>query len=259
MMRLGKLLLASLLLSPVLALAAVPSTVAFSARVADNGSPVTGSQSFTFVLWNDPTAGTAVWTEGPRSITVNDGVVATSLGDVANGGVALPAFNGSTPLWLEVTMGTTVFAPRMAIQTVPYAFSVGSILPNIVPGGVNIPFISSLATGANYGWGATFTPPSNGYCIVAVSITIYNGAVANTSGGPYFRIGVQRGGVSGDDGVFGFYPGPLGANGYANMSRTRVIPVTGGQATAFGCAVLFPPTDWVGDSVDCIVDKMCFY
>jgi hypothetical protein len=119
-----KLTCAALLLWPVLALAGVPQTVAFSARIADAGQPVTGPQNFTFTLWNDPTAvGTTalVWTESQSGVPVSDGVVVASLGDVANGGTALPAFVG-TPLWLEVTMGSTTFAPRIAIQSVPYAF-----------------------------------------------------------------------------------------------------------------------------------------
>jgi hypothetical protein len=122
----SKIIVAAVLLSPVLALAAVPSTVGFAARVADNGQPVTGTKSFTFKLWNVSTGGTEgtddIWIEGPRNIAVNDGVVATVLGDVANGGTALPAFNNTLPLWLEVTMGSTTFSPRIALQSVPYAF-----------------------------------------------------------------------------------------------------------------------------------------
>ena len=132
---------ASFLLSPVLALAAVPPTIGFSARIADNGRPVTGTQSFTFRLWNDPTASDTatnlVWTEGPRDIAVNDGVVATALGDTTTTppGTALPAFTGA-PLYLEVTMGTTSpFSPRLAIQSVPYAMR-ASVAESVPFGGV---------------------------------------------------------------------------------------------------------------------------
>lgn len=135
-----RLFVASVLLTPVLALAAVPATVAFSARIADSGKPVTGTQSFTFVLWNDPTAGTAVWTEGPRNIPVNDGVVATALGDTTTTppGTALPTFTGA-PLWLEVTMGTTTFSPRIAIQSVPYALVAGGLASYPVTRFVTLP------------------------------------------------------------------------------------------------------------------------
>lgn len=126
--KLQKLTLASLFLAPALALAAVPGTVAFSARIADGGRPVTGSQSFTFKLWTVETGGTAgvedVWTEGPRGITVSDGVVSTALGDPANGAPALAPFFTGADLFLEVTMGSTVF-PRFKIQSVPYAMRAG--------------------------------------------------------------------------------------------------------------------------------------
>ncbi len=111
----SKLAVATLLLSPVLALAAVPSTVAFSARIADGGAPVTGTQSFTFKLFDALEAGNEIWSE-PKDLIVNDGVATTSLGDTT----ALPAFTGAA-LFLEVTMGGSTFAPRLAIQSVPYA------------------------------------------------------------------------------------------------------------------------------------------
>lgn len=122
--KLLKLAASLLLITPAIALAAVPSTISFSARIGDNGRPVTGLQSFTFTFWTVEAGGTPgtddVWTES-RTLTVSDGVVATSLGDVANGGTALPVFTGA-PLFLEVTMGTTTFSPRIALQSVPYAF-----------------------------------------------------------------------------------------------------------------------------------------
>lgn len=127
MTRLLKLFVASLVAAPLLASAAVPGTINFSARIADNGRPVTGSQAFTFTLWTVETGGDpavdVAWTEGPRNITVTDGVVATALGDVANGGTALPAFTG-TDLFLEVTMGSATF-PRLKLHSVPYALRAG--------------------------------------------------------------------------------------------------------------------------------------
>ncbi len=112
----SKLALAALLLCPVLALAAVPATVAFTARIADGGAPVTGTHSFTFTLYDADTAGNNVWTE-TMDLAVSDGVVATALGATT----ALPAFTGSA-LFLEVAMdGAAPFSPRLAIHSVPYA------------------------------------------------------------------------------------------------------------------------------------------
>lgn len=153
------------LLLPSLAAATVPSTIAFSARVADNGQPVAGTATFVLDLFNDPTAGTSVWTETHTNVTVTNGVVSLTLGDTTTTppGTALPTFDG-TPLWLQVKMTyngtTTTFAPRMAIQTVPYAFhaSLADSVPwsGIAgkPGGLACNTYSnntSIAAGANGG------------------------------------------------------------------------------------------------------------
>ncbi len=117
----------ALTLLPGLAAAAVPATLAFSARIADAGTPVTGSHAFVFTFWNVETGGAAgtndVWTEA-KSLVVNDGVVVGVLGaDTANL-LPLTAFDGSA-LFLEVSMDGTAFVPRVALHSVPYAFRAG--------------------------------------------------------------------------------------------------------------------------------------
>jgi hypothetical protein len=130
------LLAALLVLAPMAASAAVPATISFTGRVADSGAPVTGSHSLTFTLWDVDTGGTPgtndLWTE-TKSVTVQDGVLAVSLGD----SIALPPglFNGS-PLYLEVAVGTNVMSPRMAIQSVPYAIKAGAADSAAVAGDV---------------------------------------------------------------------------------------------------------------------------
>jgi hypothetical protein len=117
----------ALTLLPGLAAASVPATLAFSARIADAGTPVTGSHAFVFTFWDVETGGAAgandVWAEG-QSLAVNDGVVVAVLGaDTANL-LPLAAFDGSA-LFLEVSMDGTVFGPRVALHSVPYAFRAG--------------------------------------------------------------------------------------------------------------------------------------
>jgi hypothetical protein len=127
--RIARLVALALLLAPALA-AAVPNTVGFSARIADQGRPVTGAQTFTFTLWAvaeggnpDPLAGELLWTES-KSITVNDGVAATALGDVDPLANPLPALTGA-PVWLEVQMGSQIFSPRVAFHSAPFALRAG--------------------------------------------------------------------------------------------------------------------------------------
>jgi hypothetical protein len=129
-------LLALLLSAPAAALAAVPQTLAFSARIADNGSPVTGSHTVKFTLWDcdgsspatcvDPT--NVLWSE-TQTLTATDGVVTTALG--ADLGTPTPnplpaSIFAASPLFLEVTLDGTAFSPRLRIHSVPYAIRAGS-------------------------------------------------------------------------------------------------------------------------------------
>lgn len=121
-----KIVVALLALSPALA-RAVPSTVGFSARLSDAGTPVSGTHTFTFSFWDVATGGDAganrLWTEDV-TLAVANGAVSVSLGNVA----ALPAglFNGA-PLYLEVAIdGGAPFSPRMAVNSVPYAIRAGA-------------------------------------------------------------------------------------------------------------------------------------
>lgn len=122
-------LIVALSLLPCAAVAQVPlnQTLAFSARIADAGRPVTGTHGFTFSIWRvesggDPTIGVdLLWTEA-QTLTVNDGVVAAALGADATTPNAFPVglFDGSDR-WIEVAMDGVVFGPRMAVRAVPYA------------------------------------------------------------------------------------------------------------------------------------------
>jgi hypothetical protein len=117
------LLVASLLLSP-LAAEAVPGTLPFAARIADNGRPVSGNHDFTFRFYDGPdvTVATLLWEEAKPGLAVTDGVVATALGDVTPIN-ALTIFNG-LPVYLQVVVDGTAF-PVVAIQSVPYALRAG--------------------------------------------------------------------------------------------------------------------------------------
>jgi hypothetical protein len=241
---------------------AVPTTIGFSARVADNGRPVSGTHAFGFKFFDALEAGTELWkhsaTDEPAMLVVNDGVVSYALGSdqAINLGVV---FNG-LPVFVEVTFNGAVLSPRIQVHSVPYAIraQVADKLAGPSGGGVNAGS-QTLATGDNFFFPtASVTLPSGGRCIVSATVSLRNGATANTTMGPFFRVAVKRGVTNGDDGWYGLYPGPLAPNARASMSRTRTIAVNAGQATAFGCYFGGPEADWVGDSVDCLVDYICF-
>jgi len=117
-------LLVALSLAAPLHADAVPSTLSFSARIQDNGRPVTGAHAFVFTLWDgaDPSTAVKLWEE-EKSLPVADGVVTSALGDV----VAISSsvvFNGLA-VFLQVTMDGTAF-PVVEIRSVPYAIRSGT-------------------------------------------------------------------------------------------------------------------------------------
>jgi hypothetical protein len=106
------------------AVAEVPSTVSFSARLLeeDTGKAVEGTHRISFALFTAETGGTSVWDEG-RDVMIDDGVLFTALGE--NRALDATVFDGRA-LWLEVTLDDVVMEPRVAIESVPYAIRAGA-------------------------------------------------------------------------------------------------------------------------------------
>lgn len=106
------------------AVAAVPTTLGFSARLVDEttGEAVTGAHRIAFALFAAETGGTSVWQEG-YEVEVDDGVLFTDLGQTA----ALDAtvFDGRK-LWLEVKLDDVTMEPRIPLDSVPYAIRAGT-------------------------------------------------------------------------------------------------------------------------------------
>ncbi|MBL9015501.1 MAG: hypothetical protein JNL83_15055 [Myxococcales bacterium] len=122
---LGAALAAGLAIAAATAAAAVPTTLSFSARLADDesGKPVSGPHRLSFALYSQEAGGNAVWTEA-RDVEIDeDGVVYTDLGSVTAFGVNV--FDGKK-LWLEVKVDDVAMEPRVAISSVPYAMQAGN-------------------------------------------------------------------------------------------------------------------------------------
>jgi hypothetical protein len=103
--------------------AAINNQINFQGKITNpNGTNVTnGSYNFTFSIYTVATLGAPVWTE-TKSITVNDGIFQTALGDTT----ALPGsvdFNGSS-LFLGVQVNADPeMTPRVRLTAAPYAFN----------------------------------------------------------------------------------------------------------------------------------------
>jgi hypothetical protein len=107
-----------LVLSAPCVTSAAAVRIGFTSRLADSGTPVTGSRSFVVSLFDVATGGTAAWTESHADVAVSDGVAHLVLGSVT----ALPdALFTDSPLYLELTVGGTTLAPRLEVLTVPRA------------------------------------------------------------------------------------------------------------------------------------------
>lgn len=128
-----KLTLALFLSLPLAASAAVPTTLAFSARIGDNGRPVTGNHTVKFAFWDcdgsnpatcvDPTD--VLWSE-TQTLTVSDGVLNAVLGADTTTPNPIPfAVYAGGPVFLEVTFDGVAFSPRMSIHSVPFAIHAG--------------------------------------------------------------------------------------------------------------------------------------
>jgi hypothetical protein len=94
--------------------------LSYQGRLYENGAPVNGARQMTFrVCRNEPgTSCYNVWSEGPKTITVTNGLFTTLLGDMTplDGG----AFSyGAT---LEVQVGSQVL-PRQPLGGAPYAMT----------------------------------------------------------------------------------------------------------------------------------------
>lgn len=98
----------------------VPGTVAFTARLVDDKSAdaKTGTHDVSFTLFDAQDAGHSVWTETHSVTIADDGLVFVELGDTTplDGHV----FDG-TDRFLEITVDGATMAPRIALDSVPYA------------------------------------------------------------------------------------------------------------------------------------------
>lgn len=97
-----------------------PTTIGFQGYLEENGSPVTGTKSITFTLYDASTGGTSIWSETQGSVSVEDGLYSVQLGS----STALDPDDFGDERWLGVTVqGDSEMTPRIPISAVPWAYN----------------------------------------------------------------------------------------------------------------------------------------
>jgi hypothetical protein len=100
---------------------AVPTVINYQGVLTDDlGAVFNGTVSLTFTLFDQDTAGTAVWSESHSGVAINNGVYSIALGSVNAGTLTAELFSADD-LWLEVTVNGETLSPRQRLTSVPYA------------------------------------------------------------------------------------------------------------------------------------------
>jgi len=96
--------------------------ISFHCRLVQNGTPVSGTHSLTFDVWNAEALGTNVHTE-TQSVTVSHGLVAVRLGEQP-GNEITGVFSANDDLWVSVSLGgQDLLGTRIRLTAVPYSMN----------------------------------------------------------------------------------------------------------------------------------------
>jgi hypothetical protein len=97
--------------------AAVPHLLNYQGRLTDsNGSPLNGSYSLTFRIYDAESAGNLLWEETQGTVVIQKGIFSVLLGSATN--LNLPF---DKPYFLEIKVGNEVMSPRQQITSSGYA------------------------------------------------------------------------------------------------------------------------------------------
>ncbi|MFH2019602.1 MAG: site-specific integrase, partial [bacterium] len=99
--------------------------LSFQGRLEDSGgTPITSSTNLTFKLFDDPSAGSELYSSGTCAITPDtDGIFSTQIGDDCGSAIGSDVFTEYANVYLEVTVVAETLTPRQQIATVAYALN----------------------------------------------------------------------------------------------------------------------------------------
>ncbi len=122
----------------------------YQGRLTDaSGKPLSGQYTFVYTLYNDETAGTAIYTETETNVTVADGLFNSVIGPSNIAGSLSPE-DLAQPLWLEVQVGngtiTETLTPRQKLYGAPYAMSLmpGAVVSQTLSADLGLPVSGML-------------------------------------------------------------------------------------------------------------------
>jgi len=101
------------------------STLPYQGRLTDaNGTPLDGTYSMSFQLYNTASGGSALWSEEwdfTDAVVVNDGLFNVLLGSLTP--IPQNVITGNSSLWLGISIETdSEMTPRVQVGSVPFAF-----------------------------------------------------------------------------------------------------------------------------------------
>jgi hypothetical protein len=158
-----------------------PQTMSFVARLAENGTPVTGAHDLVLALYDAPTGGTSIWSETRNGVMVpSDGVLYLDLGSVTP--LDPLVLDGGTK-YLELAIDGVTSTPRIRIESAPYAIranacaqaSDADLLGGLAPNAFQAAAVNSCTTGQYI---AAIDPSTGGEMCVADKDTTYTAAAA---------------------------------------------------------------------------------
>lgn len=215
----------------------VPRRMNYQGYVTSStGTPVDGSVSMAFAIYNAPSGGTLLWSE-TQTVDVTGGQFSVELGKITP--IMAETF-ADTVCWLGVSIGSDAeLTPRTRLVTTAYAFRVGTVdgasggtingdavisgKASIGPGNSN-PGISALVVGENDTASGDRSSVAGGLQNVA------SGQTSNISGGYLNRaLGISASVSGGNENHADWHFAHIGG-GLRNVSNSWAATVGGGEA-----------------------------
>lgn len=107
-----------------------PSIINYQGKLLNSGAAVDATTTMQFLIYDDPSAGTLLYTAGGTigapstiSVPVSNGIFSVNMGAAGTNDVTSSIFADNSELYLEVWIGAQVLTPRKRLTATPYAMN----------------------------------------------------------------------------------------------------------------------------------------